>query len=71
MRNRGLMSLALLAILTVALAHSHDHGPVSINSLYGVGEQPVHGVFELVRVNAHDDRRRIGDEFDLNPPAAR
>ena len=30
----------------------------------------MHGNFDLRRVNVHDDRRRIGDEFDPNPPAA-
>src|SRR5262249_40692079 len=60
-----------LSILTVAFAQSHDHGPVSVNSLNGVGEQPMHGVFDLRRVNVHDDRRRIGDEFDLYLPTAR
>src|SRR5215471_8033631 len=58
-------------VFTVAFSQSHDHGPVSVYGLDGVGEQPMRGGFDLRRVNSHDDRSRVGDEFDLDLPALR
>src|SRR5262245_4269063 len=53
-------------IITVALAQSHDHNPVSVNSLNSVSDQPMCGDFDLRRVYLHDDRNWAGDEFDLD-----
>src|SRR5262245_23727189 len=58
-------------IITVTLAQSHDHSPVSVNSLNSVSDQPMRGDFDLRGVYLHDDRNWVGDEFDIDPPSLR